>query len=69
MKRIKLLVLLPFAALTAATSMPTMADSGEEDVRLVIDALQTDWNGGDMTAYLAAYVQNDEMRMLSSAGI
>lgn len=69
MKRIKLLVLLLFAALTAATSMPTMADSAEEDVRVVIEALQTDWNGGDMTAYLAAYVQNDDMRMLSSAGI
>ena len=50
-------------------ALPGHAGSSEDEVAAVIRGLQTDWNGGDMTAYLQAYVQSDELRLLSSAGI
>ncbi len=68
MKPNKLQLLLPVVALLLAV-MPAQANESEAEVRAVIDALQSDWNGGDMSAYLAAYAQQDETRMLSSAGI
>lgn len=57
------------AALVALTAMPVQAGSGEDEVEAVMQALQADWNAGDMTAYLAAYVENADLRLLSSAGI
>ena len=48
---------------------PAMSDSDETDIEAVLRGLEVDWNAGDMSAYLAAYVRNEDLRMLSSAGI
>ena len=49
-------------------TLPAQAAGGEEEVEAIVRGLATDWNAGNMTAYLAAYVQNDDLRLLSSAG-
>lgn len=75
MKRTKTTMFGIYAALAAAVALvalaalPAQAASSEEQVEAVVRDLQTDWNDADMTAYLAAYVQNDDLRLLSHAGI
>ena len=55
--------------LGAMWAMPLQASDSVKEVEAVMRGLQTDWNAGDMTAYMAAYVENADLRLLSSAGI
>ena len=56
-------------ALIAVCAVPAQAGSSEEEVEAVMRGLQSDWNAGDMSAYLSAYAEGADLRLLSSAGI
>jgi uncharacterized protein (TIGR02246 family) len=58
-----------WATLMALATLPARAGGSEEEVEAVIQRLSADWNAADMTAYMAAYVESDDLRLLSSAGI
>jgi len=36
----------------------------EAEIRALIDKLETDWNGGDMSAYLDAYWNSEELSLM-----
>ena len=67
-RRIKM-TLEMLVVLGAMWAVPLQASDSEKEVEAVMRGLQTDWNVGDMTAYLAAYAENADLRLLSSAGI
>ena len=69
MQNRRTMILGMFAALIAAAAIPVQAGDSEGEVEAVMRNLVSDWNAGDMTAYLAAYVESADLRLLSSAGI
>lgn len=69
MQQKKTAILGMFVALIALVPIHVQAGSSEDEIEAVMHALQRDWNAGDMTAYLAAYAEHAELRLLSGAGI
>ena len=51
-------------ALTTEAAVAAKAAKTEETIRQLTDKLATDWNGGDMEAYLAAYWNSDDFSLL-----
>jgi ketosteroid isomerase-like protein len=45
------------------------SDTHTDEIETVLRGLEVDWNAGDISAYLAAYARNEDLRMLSTAGI
>jgi len=62
-------MILGVIAALIATAVPAQAGSSEGEVEAVMRNLVQDWNAGDMAAYLAAYAESADLRLLSSAGI
>lgn len=55
-----------FTALVAL--MPAWAGTEADAVETVVRGLQTDWNRADMSAYLAAYRQDEDLRLVFGGG-
>ncbi len=51
-------------ALTTDSAIAAKAAKTKETIQQLTQKLQTDWNSGDMEAYLAAYWNSDEMSLL-----
>lgn len=56
-------------AVSACATAPVPAEQAEADMIAVIETQQAAWNNGDITGFMAGYIQNETLRFASGGSV